>query len=60
MSSSLQRRVKNLEAMMGDNDESNRLNIVMGYIQHLPPEYQGSRYLGIRDRLPGSGLGGCL
>ena len=60
MSSSLQRRVKNLEAMMGDNDESNRLKIVMGYIQHLPPEYQGPRYLGIRDRLPWSGLGGCL
>ena len=60
MSSSLQRRVKNLEATMGGNDESNRLKIVMGYIQHLPPEYQGPRYLVIRDRLPWSGLGGCL
>jgi hypothetical protein len=45
---------------MGGNDESNRLKIVMGYIQHLPPEYQGPRYLVIRDRLPWSGLGGCL
>jgi hypothetical protein len=32
----------------------------MGYIQHLPPEYRGPRYLVIRDRLLWSGLGGCL
>ena len=33
MSSSLQRRVKNLEATMGGKAESNRLKIVMGYIR---------------------------
>jgi hypothetical protein len=44
----------------GGNDESDRLKIAMGYIQHLLPEYQGPRHLAIRDRLPGSGLGGCL
>jgi hypothetical protein len=32
----------------------------MGYIQHLPPEYQGPRHLVIRDRLPWSGSGRCL
>jgi hypothetical protein len=52
MSSSLQRRVKNLEATTEFKDESNRLKIVMGYIQHLPSEYQGPRYLVIRERLP--------
>jgi hypothetical protein len=36
---------------MGGNDESNRLKIVMGYIQHLPPEYQQPRHLVMRDRL---------
>jgi hypothetical protein len=41
MSSSLQRRVENLEATTEFKDESNRLKIVMGYIQHLPPEYRG-------------------
>ena len=60
MISSLQGRVKNLEATTEFKDESNRLKIVMGYIQHLPPEYQGPRHLVIRDRLPWSGLGGCL
>jgi hypothetical protein len=45
---------------MGGNDESNRLKIEMGYIQHLPPEYQGPRHLVVRDRLPWNGLGGCL
>jgi hypothetical protein len=59
MSSSLQRRVKNLEATTEFKEESNRLKIVMGYMQHLPPEYQGPRYLVIRDRLPWS-VGGCL
>jgi hypothetical protein len=31
---------------------------VMGYIRHLPPEYQGPRHLVIRDRLPWNSLGG--
>jgi hypothetical protein len=41
-------------------DESNQLKVVMGYIQHLPAEYQGPRHLVVRDRLPWNGLGGCL
>ena len=45
---------------MGSNDESNRLKLVMGYIQHLPAEYQGPRHLVIRDRLPGNSLAECL
>jgi hypothetical protein len=60
MSSPLQRRVKNLEAAAGFKEESNQLKIVMGHIQHLPPEYQGPRQLVIRDRLPGNALGACL
>ena len=45
---------------MGGNDESNRLKIVMGYIQHLPAEYQGPRHLVVRNRLPGNSLVDCL
>jgi len=40
--------------------ESNQLNVEIGYIQHLPAEYQGPRHLVVRDWLPWNGLGGCL
>ena len=56
----LKRRLEKMEAAVEPKHESNRLKIVMGYIQHLPPEYQGPRHLVIRDRLPWNGLGGCL
>jgi hypothetical protein len=56
--SSLQRRIEQLEQRSPAG--SNKLKTVMGYIQHLQPEYQGPRHLVIRDRLPWSGLGGCL
>ena len=58
MSSALQRRIEQLEQR--SPAESNQLKVVMGYIQHLPPEYQGPRHLVVRDRLPWNGLGGCL
>jgi hypothetical protein len=38
MSSALRRRLKKLEATTESNDESNRLDVEMGYIQHVPPE----------------------
>jgi hypothetical protein len=60
MRSALQRRLDKLEATADFKDESNRLKIEMGYIQHLPAEYEGPRHLVVRDRLPGKGLGGCL
>ena len=37
MSSALQRRIEQLEQR--SPAESNQLNVVMGYIQHLPPKY---------------------
>ena len=58
MSSALQRRIEQLEQR--SPAESNQLNVVMGYIQHLPAEYQGPRHLVIRDRLPGNSLAECL
>jgi hypothetical protein len=58
MSSALQRRIEQLEQR--SPAESNRLKIEMGYIQHLPAEYQGPRHLVIRDRLPGNSLAECL
>ena len=58
MSSAFRRRIEQLEQR--SPAESNQLNVVMGYIQHLPAEYQGPRHLVERDRLPWSGLGGFL
>jgi hypothetical protein len=58
--SSIERRIEKLESATDFKDESNQLKVVMGYIQHLPPESTGPRHLVIRDRLPWSGLGGCL
>jgi hypothetical protein len=58
MSSALQRRIEQLEQR--SPVESNRLKIEMGYIQHLPAEFQGPRHLEVRDRLAWNGLGGCL
>ena len=58
MSSSLQRRIEQLE--QHSPAESNQLNVEIGYIQYLPPEYQGPRHLVLRDSLPWNGLGGCL
>jgi hypothetical protein len=49
-----------LESATDSKDESNRLKIEVGYIQHLPAEYQGPRHLVVRDWLPWNGLGGCL
>ena len=57
---SLHRRIEKLEASADFKDESNRLKIEMGYIQHLPAEYQGPRHLAVRERWPWNGLGGCL
>jgi hypothetical protein len=57
MSSALQRHIEQLEQR--SPAESNRLKIVMGYIQHLPPQYQGPRHLVVRDWLAWNGLGGC-
>jgi hypothetical protein len=56
--SSLQRRIEQLEQR--SPAESNQLNVEMGYIQHMPPEYQEPRHLVVRDRLSWNGLGGCL
>jgi hypothetical protein len=58
MSSALQRRIEQLEQR--SQAESNQLKVVIGYIQHLPPEFQGPRHLVVRDRLTWNGLGGCL
>jgi hypothetical protein len=53
----LNRRLEKLEAVIESRDESNRLKIEFGYIQRLPPEYQGARYLVVRDQLPWNGVG---
>ena len=55
MSSALQRRIEQLEQR--SPAKSNQLKVVMGYMQHLPPEYQGPRHLVVRDRLARNGLG---
>jgi hypothetical protein len=53
----LNRRLEKLEASIESRDESNRLKIEFGYIQHLSPEYQGARHLVVRDQLPWNGVG---
>jgi hypothetical protein len=58
--SSLERRIEKMEAAAGFKEESNRLKVVMGHIQHLPAEHQGPRHLVVRSRLSWNGLGGCL
>jgi hypothetical protein len=65
----LKRRLEKLESVERAKEPTNRLKIETGYIrlkietgyiQHLPAEYQGPRHLVVRDRLPWSGLGGCV
>jgi hypothetical protein len=56
----LKRRLKKLEAVIESRDESHRLEIEFGYIQRLPPEYQGVRHLVVKDQLPWNGVGNGL